>query len=98
MNEYQKGIEVIQDLIKRRWVPEILLSVKMGNETYTNILNSIPNLSQTELQRKLKVLEEYDCIVKNDQELSYHLTEFGYEINHLFQHIYDLGQKFLTID
>lgn len=97
MTEYQRGIEIIQDLIKRRWVPEILLSIKMGNYTYTNILNSIPHLSQTELQRKLKVLEEYDCIVKNEEELLYNLTEFGNEINHVFQHVYDLGQRFLQV-
>lgn len=94
MTEYQKGIEIIQDLIKKRWVPEILHSIKLGNKTYTNILNSIEYLSQTELQRKLKILEEYEAINKDEKELSYNLTEFGNEIDHLFQHVYELGQKY----
>lgn len=94
MTEYQKGIEIIQDLIKKRWVPEILHSIKLGNKTYTNILNSIEYLSQTELQRKLKILEEFEAINKDEKELSYNLTEFGNEIDHLFQHVYELGQKY----
>lgn len=94
MTEYQKGIEIIQDLIKKRWVPEILHSIKLGNKTYTNILNSIEFLSQTELQRKLKILEEYEAVIKDEKELSYDLTEFGNEIDHLFQHVYELGQKY----
>lgn len=95
MTEYQKGIEIVQDLIKKRWIPEILHSIKLGNQTYTEILNSIEYLSQTELQRKLKVLEEKNCILKNVEETGYILTEFGNEIDHLFQHVFDLGQKYL---
>lgn len=98
MTEYQKGIEIVQDLIKKRWVPEILHSIKLGNKTYTNILNSIEYLSQTELQRKLKILEEYEAINKNEKDLCYDLTEFGNEIDHLFQHVYELGQKYLRRD
>lgn len=95
MTEYQKGIEVIQDLLKRRWVAEILHSIKLGNKTYTAILNSIEFLSQTELQRKLKVLEEYECIYKNEEKITYHMTEFGNEIDHVFQHVYELGKRYL---
>lgn len=94
MTEYQKGIEIVQELIKKRWIPEILHSIKLGNKTYTNILNSIEFLSQTELQRKLKILEEYNAVLKSDDESSYNITEFGNEIDHLFQHVYELGQKY----
>lgn len=93
MTEYQQGLEIIQDLISKRWIPEILCSISKGNENYTNILNSIEFLSQTELQRKLKVLEEYKCIEKDQDTGKYELTVFGEEINHLFQHFYDLGKK-----
>lgn len=49
MTEYQKGIEIIQDLIKKRWVPEILHSIKLGNKTYTNILRLDKDFESLEL-------------------------------------------------
>lgn len=97
MEEYQKGLEIIQDLITKRWVPEILYSISKGNMNYTKILNSIEFLSQTELQRKLKVLEEYKCVIKDEEKLEYSLTVFGKEVNHLFMHFYDLGKKYEII-
>ena len=93
MTEYQRGMQIIQDMITKRWVPEILCSLSNGNNTYTKILNSIEFLSDTELQRKLKILCSNQCIIR-DQELGiYSLTEYGREINHLFQHFYDLGKR-----
>lgn len=97
MTEYQKGLEIIQELITKRWIPEILYSISKGNVNYTKILNSIEFLSQTELQRKLKVLEEYKCIEKDKEKVEYRLTIFGQEINHLFRHFYDLGKKYQII-
>lgn len=97
MTDYQKGLEVIQDLITKRWIPEILCSISQGNLNYTSILKSIQFLSQTELQRKLKILEEYKCIEKIEESSEYHLTVFGEEVNHLFQHFYDLGKKYKVI-
>ena len=95
MKEYQKGFEIIQELISKRWIPEILYSIASGNNKYTSILNSIRFLSQTELQRKLRALEEYRCLDKKREQGEYCLTDFGREINHLFQHFYDLGRKYM---
>lgn len=97
MTDYQKGFEILQNLIAKRWIPEILCSISQGNFNYTTILNSIKFLSQTELQRKLKVLEEYKCVVKYEASSEYHLTVFGDEVNHLFQHFYSLGKKHQVI-
>lgn len=94
MTDYQKGLEMIQGLISKRWIPEILYSVSLGNHRFTDILNSINYLSQTELQRKLKLLEESNCLIKDEVDMSYNLTEFGSEVNHLFRHFYDLGKKY----
>ncbi|MGF0040565.1 winged helix-turn-helix transcriptional regulator [Peptoniphilaceae bacterium SGI.131] len=95
MNDYQKGFELIHDLIKKRWVPQILHSIKIGRYTYTDILNSIDYLSNTELQRKLRVLEENKCIYKEEGNGGYYLTDFGREIEHLFNHFYELGKKYM---
>lgn len=96
MDTYQQGLEFIQDLITKRWVPEILYSISMGNHTFTSILNSIEFLSQTELQRKLKLLEEYQCVHKDEELVEYYMTEYGEEVHHLFQHVFDLGQRLLV--
>lgn len=97
MKEYQRGFEIIQELIAKRWIPEILYSIAKGNNKYTSILNSISFLSQTELQRKLKALEEHRCLNKDRERGEYYLTDFGMEINHLFQHFYDLGRKYMDV-
>lgn len=99
MSEFQKAFEIIGDLIKYRWVPEILRSIKSGHTNYTEILDSIEYLSHTELQRKLKILSEYDCVVKMQKEnrTIYMLTEFGDEMDHIFNHFYQVGQKYLRI-
>ena len=88
-NNISNGFEIIQDLIKLRWVPEILKSISLGNRRYTEILESIPNLSHTELNRKLSLLIEKEVIVKvEDQNASYYkLLQFGGDLVHIFNHL-----------
>lgn len=40
MEQIDKGFEIIQNVIKMRWVPEILFSIKEGNTKYSDILNT----------------------------------------------------------
>ncbi len=78
-NNISNGFQIIQDLIKLRWVPEILKSMEMGNQRYSEILKSIPHISHTELNRKLLALIDKDVISKrdNDEGPYYFLLEFG---------------------
>lgn len=96
MNQIDKGFEVIQDVIKMRWVPEILFSIKEGNNKYSDILKNVEFLSHTELQRKLKTLQENNCIIKEETQdgAIYKLTELGYDLDHVFYHIVDLADKY----
>ncbi len=57
-NKVFNGFEIVQDLIKLRWVPEILKSIDLGNQRYSEIQRSIPYISHTELNRKLAILTE----------------------------------------
>ena len=34
------GFQIVQDLIKLRWVPEILTSIEAGNNRYSELLES----------------------------------------------------------
>lgn len=98
MNNFDKGFELIQDLVKKRWVPEILNSIKNGNHSYTDILNSIEYLSHTELIRKLKIMEEYGVIRKEEKGVNscYYTEDLGDDLNHIFLHFSELGQRYFN--
>ena len=90
------GFELLQDLLKLRWVPEILKSISLGNDSYTQILDSIPYLSHRELNRKLNILVEREAISKTGVATSpcYTLNTFGEDLVHIFCHLEDLEEKY----
>ena len=96
-NKIFNGFEIVQDLIKLRWVPEILKSINQGNQRYSEILTSIPYMSHTELNRKLAILGEKKVIEKRDGDGSYTLLEFGEDLVHIFNHLEDLEEKYFQI-
>lgn len=96
MNNYFLGLNIIQDIIKLKWIPEILDSIENGNHRYNRILESIEYLSHTELQRKLNVLLNKNVIVKReiDGHINYYLNDFGFDIIHILHHFSDLNDKY----
>jgi len=95
-NKVSNGFQIVQDLIKLRWVPEILKSMYSGNQRYTDILDSIPYMSHTELNRKLSILTERNVIDKTVEgdNTYYSLLNFGKELVHIFYHLEDLEEKY----
>lgn len=98
-SKVQSGFEILHDLIKLRWVPEILKSIDLGNYQYTEILNSIPYMSHTELNRKLLILTERRVIDREeiDNNTFYRLKEFGEDLIHTFYHLEDLEEKYFNL-
>lgn len=96
MNEYSDGLELIEDLFNKRWIPEIIHSIYEGNKNYKKILDSINYISHTELNRKIKILLDYKVIEKDEEDKSYSLTQFGLDIDHIFVHIYEISDKYLN--
>ncbi|HHY08988.1 MAG TPA: helix-turn-helix transcriptional regulator [Firmicutes bacterium] len=90
------GFQIIHDLIKLRWVPEILKSIHLGNRRYNEILKSIPNMSHTELNRKLLILAQRGVISRRveDNIIYYSLLSFGSDLIHIFHHLEDLEDKY----
>lgn len=68
----------------------------MGNTRYSEIKNSIPYISHTELNRKLNVLLKRDVIRKKEENnnTSYSLLKFGEDLVHIFGHLEDLEEKY----
>ena len=96
MTIIDKGYEIIQGLVGSRWVPEILYAIDSGYIRYSEIENNIPNISHTEMQRKLKMLVEKNVLEKteNCNQTEYHLTLFGGDLVHIFHHFEDLSIKY----
>lgn len=96
--EYNYGFELVQDIIKLKWVPEILTAIDSGFNGYNEILENIDFLSNTELNRKLSLLVEKKVISKTtypDNRTSYTMLDFGKDLNHIFNHLIDLEKKYL---
>ncbi|NLJ34288.1 MAG: transcriptional regulator [Firmicutes bacterium] len=90
------GFQIINDLLRLRWVPEILRSIDFGNHRYIHILESIPNMSHTELNRKLSLLMEKRVIGKEIRGNigKYVLLDFGKDLIHIFHHLEDIQQRY----
>lgn len=88
------GFEIVHDLIKLKWIPEILKSIHCGNQRYSEILGSISYMSHTELNRKLAILVEKHVIDKDTLENKYILKNFGKDLVHIFYHLEDLEEKY----
>lgn len=97
-NKIENGFQIIHDLIKLKWVPEILESLNLGNFRYNQLLKSIQYISHTELNRKLTMLVERNVISKvtNGHQITYTLTPFGEDLVHIFGHLEKLEDRYFT--
>lgn len=97
MNHMSEGFELIHDLVKHRWIPEIIASIASGRENYSDILEDHEFLSRTELNRKLALLLEKNVLVKEvqDNRSYYKLLEFGEDLDHIFKHFAEVGSKYI---
>lgn len=93
MSQFKEGFVLIQDVIRLKWVPEILDSLGQGHTNFSSLLDSIPYLSTTELNRKLKFLQDR-AIVEKDKTGEYILLPFGADLLHIFLHLQDLNDRY----
>lgn len=96
MNQFIAGLEMIQDFMKLKWVPEILIAIDEGSQRYSKILANVEYISHTELQRKLNVLIQKKVVYKEEEKghSIYKLSEFGDDIVHMIRHFVELGNKY----
>ncbi len=94
-NRMSEGFQMIHDLFRLRWIPEILSAIHEGKEGYNEILNAIEGISNTELNRKLAVLLEKNAIEKKSHG-GYQLLDFGHDLEHIFSHFEEMSKKYLA--
>ena len=96
MSQTTEGFKIIHDIIKLKWVPEVLNAIGTDGATYSEILRSIDYLSNTELNRKLAILLERKAVEKVETEghSRYQLLPFGKDLDHIFRHFRDIEEKY----
>lgn len=91
MNE---GFQLIHDLFRLRWIPEVIEAIALDHHKYSTISDYVEFISNTELNRKLALLQERGVILKTDE--GYYLTEFGQDLNHIFRHFVEMSHKYIS--
>jgi DNA-binding HxlR family transcriptional regulator len=96
MSQTTEGFKIIQDIIKLKWVPEVLYVIGADGATYTEILRKVDYLSNTELNRKLAILVERKAVekVEADGHTRYQLLPFGRDLDHIFRHFRDMEERY----
>ena len=96
MIKVDESFEEVHGIIRSRWVPEILDSIKSGNHSYGEILDSIDFISATELNRKLNLLVEKKALDKQEasRKSHYELLDLGEDLHHIFYHLVELKEKY----
>lgn len=91
-----EGFRMIHDIFRLRWIPEIIASIGTGHHGYNEILGQIEFISNTELNRKLKVLLERGVVekIESPEQTGYFLKPFGEDLNHIFKHFAEMGERY----
>jgi len=96
MIKVDESFEEVHGMVRSRWIPEILDSIKAGNHSYGEILDSIEFISGTELNRKLGLLVEKGALNKREEanRSHYELLDLGEDLHHIFYHLVELEEKY----
>ncbi len=96
MIRVDESFEEVHGMIRSRWIPEILDSIKSGHHSYGEIQDSIEFISATELNRKLGLLVGKGALTKKEEanRSHYELLELGEDLHHIFHHLVELKEKY----
>ncbi|MBF4695964.1 winged helix-turn-helix transcriptional regulator [Fusibacter ferrireducens] len=96
-NTMTEGFQLIHDVFRMRWIPEIISVIGQGYHGYNEILGQIDFLSNTELNRKLKLLLDRQVIdkIENQDQHGYYLNAFGEDLDHIFKHFIEMSEKYI---
>ncbi|MCH4891046.1 transcriptional regulator [Acidaminobacter sp. JC074] len=93
-HQMNEGFQLIHDLFRLRWIPEIVQTIGLKELKYTEISQEIGEISNTELNRKIALLLDRH-VVKKTQD-GYALSAFGKDLDHIFNHFVEMSEKYLV--
>lgn len=76
-------------LLSKRWIMQVLFSVEEGNNRFSSLKRDLSYISDNMLADRLKLLELYGLIERNDQSgeipvrIEYSITETGERLSQL---------------
>ena len=92
MGAVKAGFQLLHGLVKLKWVPEILLTLHEESKSFSHILSAIPLLSPTELNRKLKLLQQ-EQIIEKRKDGRYRLLCYGEDVVAICELLVDFYQR-----
>lgn len=92
-HQMNEGFQLIHDIFRLRWIPEIVQTIGFKNLKYSQISSEIGEISNTELNRKIALLVERQVVEKTEQ--GYQLSQFGKDLDHIFNHFVEMSEKYL---
>lgn len=105
MNEYTYNcpVELTLNTIMGKWKALILWQLRKGTKRYTELKNTLPNVTDKMLAQQLKELEAAGIIERKvypvvPPRVEYSLAEFGREIQPILTLMQQWGVKFRVSD
>jgi DNA-binding HxlR family transcriptional regulator len=86
-----KALEVVGE----RWSPLILRELICGSSRFSEIQRGIPRMSPALLSKRLPYLEGCGVIVRDEMTGGYTLTEAGWELKPVIEHLGVWGQRWV---
>ena len=86
-----KALEVVGE----RWTPLILRELMCGSSRYSEIHRGLPRISPALLSKRLAALENSGVIAHDSSNGLYALTEAGWELKPMIEHLGIWGQRWV---
>ena len=83
------------EIYATRWTPLIVRNLELGCSTFTEIRDGLPGISRTVLSQRLKMLEHYGVVRRNDD--GYELTEAGEGLKAVTEVLGRWGERHLEL-
>ena len=98
---FPEGIEKALTLLSKKWIMGLLYILREGDYSFTVLRTELKTISNQELAKKLKLLEQYNLIEHTDAFMTdieravYRSTVTGKDLCDLIIKIKNFGEKYL---
>lgn len=101
--EERCSLNELINLLSKRWITEVLLSIEEGNNRFTTLKTDLRFISDNILADRLKLLEECQFISKESfteipPRVEYTLTTTGEELTQLLETLCTFSDKNMNAD